>query len=48
MEDNDSVESDGEAYQLPPIELPRKAVTSFKSVKESVISVPNLFNEEKL
>jgi hypothetical protein len=43
-----SVESDGEEYQLPPVELPRKAVTTVKSVKESLITVPNLFTEEKL
>jgi hypothetical protein len=44
----DEVESDGEEYQLPPVELPRKAVTTVKSVKESLITVPNLFTEEKL
>jgi|LakMenEpi03Aug12_release.lakeMendotaPanAssembly.Ray.scaffolds.fasta_scaffold186044_1 hypothetical protein len=48
MEDHDEVESDGEEYQLPPVELPRKAVTTVKSVKESLITVPNLFTEEKL
>jgi len=48
MEDHDEVESDGEEYQLPPVELPRKAVTTVKSVKESLVTVPNLFTEEKL
>lgn len=42
------MESDGDAYELPPVELPKKAVTTAKSIKESLITVPNLFSEEKL
>jgi hypothetical protein len=45
---NEEVESDGEEYELPPVELPKKAMTTVKSVKESLITVPNIFNEEKL
>jgi hypothetical protein len=39
------VESDGEEYKLPPVELPRRAITSVKSVKESLVSIPNLLKE---
>ena len=42
----EEVESDGEEYVLPPVELPKRAVTTFKSVKESLVVVPDLFKEE--
>jgi hypothetical protein len=47
MEDNENkeFESDGEEYQLPPVQLPKRAITSVKSIKESLITVPNLFHE---
>lgn len=42
------VESDGEEFHIPPPEFERRAVTSFKSAKESVVPLTDHFSESKL